>query len=112
MAAIAKKHSLYASCVQTVRSFSSVYNMCIPEDQYNKRGKSPILFEASSCPRNSVSVQLQKQICVCRKETFVDNYLSQTNVLKTKKQTGTKKDTRLVCVRTERCHKEERGRRR
>lgn len=39
-------------------------------------------------------------------------YLSQTNVLKTKKQTGTKKDTRLVCVRTERCHKEERGRRR
>lgn len=37
-------------------------------------------------------------------------YLSQTNVLRTKKQTGTKKDMRLVCVHTERCHKEERGR--
>lgn len=74
MAAIAKKHSLYASCMQMVCSFSSVYNMCIPEDQDNKKGKSPILFEPSSCPRNSVSVQLQNQICVCKKETFVDNY--------------------------------------
>lgn len=50
MAAIAKKHSLYASCVQMVCSFSSVYNMCIPEDQYNKKGKSPILFEPSRVP--------------------------------------------------------------